>query len=304
MSPRPTDEPGPAPLPPWGTHPLSGPARTLTRMARAVPGWPGVRQAAFLFRRMARSLLDGPVDHELWGHRLRFLPRGNISEGRLLFMPDRWDRRERAVIREHAGPGTVLVDVGCNFGAYTWWLLHLLGHDCTILALEPEPALHERLRFNLATNGWDNVTPVPVAAGAQAGTATLWLHGDNRGQNTLAAPDAGHAAEAGGGTVQVPVRPLAEVVAQAGLTRIDILKIDIEGLEPPVLQAFFHAAPEALWPRLLLSERQDAPDYDSLESFLADRGYGVILRTDLNMVLRRTPAPPSSRTADPTPQER
>lgn len=286
----PSADPAPTEPPPWGRWRLAGSARLFTALARAVPAVPGIKQLAFPFRRLARRKLDGPVDARLWGHRLRFAPRGNISEGRLLFMPSSWDRRERALVARVARPGTVMVDVGANFGAYTWWLLHLLGKDCRVLALEPEPRLHRRLRFNLSTNGFDNVAVAAVAAGDREGRATLHIHGDNRGQNTLAAPDAGHGPGAGGQRVEVPVRPLADVVVEAGLERVDIMKVDIEGLEPPVLKRYFVDAPAPLWPRMLLCEFRDTEAYADLTRVLEERGYRLRARTSLNMILVRDAA--------------
>ena len=137
-----------------------------------------------------------------------------------------------------------------------------------------------------------------TAAGDESGTATLHIHGDNRGQNTLADPDAGHDPESGGGAVEVPVRPLAELVTEAGLDRVDILKIDIEGLEPRVLRGYFDDAPATLWPRLLLCEFRDTPAYQELDRLLAGRGYRTRVRTGLNRVLERDPA--GSRTATST----
>jgi FkbM family methyltransferase len=276
---------------PWGSARPPLAARVLTAAARSVPPLPGVKQLAFLLRRLARSAMTGPVDAELWGHRLRFMARGNVSEGRLLFMPSSWDRPERALIRSFARPGTVFVDVGSNFGAYTWWMLHLLGPECSILALEPDPQLNARLRFNLETNRVENVTVLDAAAGTEETTATLHLNSDNRGQNSLL--DTGQVGATS--QVQVQVRPLARIVEDAGLSRIDIMKVDIEGLEPAVLGAFLDEAPESLWPELLLFERQDRPDYAALEARLADLGYRCLNETRLNLVLHR-PRPGSPAT--------
>lgn len=287
---RPEPDPpssAPDPTAPWGSYRPRGAARLFTRLSRSVPALPLVKQLAFPLRRLARRRMGALVDARLWGHRLRFRPRGNISEGRLLFMPRSWDRRERALLAAFAHPGTVMVDVGANFGAYTWWLLHLLRSDCRILALEPEPQLNRRLRFNLETNGWDNVAVLPVAAGDEEGHATLHVHGDNLGQNTLADPDAGHRSESGGRDVRVRIQPLAAVLAEAGVERVDILKIDIEGLEPRVLGRYFGEAPATLWPRLLLCEFRDTPEYAELRTHLARLGYQERARTGLNVVLVR-----------------
>jgi len=267
--------------PPWGSFPPGRLPGFFMGMSRAVPPWPVVKQLAYPLRRLARRQLEGPVDARLWGHRLRFHPTGNVSEGRLLFMPELWDRSERAILREHARPGTVFVDVGANFGAYTWWLLHLLGPDCAILALEPDPEMMARLRFNVRENGWDNVTLLACAAGDREGTAILRIDGRNRGENRLDGESSDQPGE------EVAVRPLHALVRESGLSRIDILKIDIEGLEPRVLGAFFREADPSLWPKLLLTEWQGGPEYGELDRQLREAGYRDLKRTRLNRILTR-----------------
>ncbi len=274
--------PTPQPLP-WGAYRPDALSGFLMTLVRLVPDWPLVKQAAFPLRRLARKRLRGSVDAELWGHKLRFEARGNISEGRLLFMPAKWDREERAAIARHAGPGMVFLDVGCNFGGYTWWVLSLLGDRCRVVALEPDPELNTRLRFNLATNGCGNVTVLPYAAGEADGTAILHINEGNRGENTLLETADGPKSRA----VQVPLRTLCGVLGEVGVDRVDILKIDIEGLEPPVLRAFFRDSDPSVWPLLLLCERKETVRHRELERDLLERGYVLEVRTRLNMILRR-----------------
>ncbi len=268
--------------PPWGTHHPGVLPGLLVAVTRTIPGWPLVRQVAFPLRRLARRRMRGPVDARLWGLRLRFNPAGNVSEGRLLFMPHLWDRTEREVLRAHARPGAVFVDVGANFGGYTWWMLHLLGRDCTVLALEPDPELNARLRWNLLENGRDDVRVLACAAGDREGSASLRIDARNRGENRLQ----GEGGDDGGG-VEVPVRPLAALVREAGLPRIDLMKIDIEGLEPRVLGAFLLDADPSLLPGLLLTEWQGGAGYDELDHQLRAAGYRELRRTRLNRILIR-----------------
>ena len=261
----------------------------VIRVTRAFPRWPLVKQLALLLRRAAVRSLDGPVDSTLWGHRLRFLPRRNISERRLLFMPTGWDAQERALLDRILEPGTVFLDVGCNFGGYTWWVLSRLGRNCTVVALEPDPELHARLRFNLVTNGLDHVRTLASAVGEKEGRAMLHIHGTNRGENTLLELAEGIESDA----VEVPVRPLEALAREEGLERIDILKMDIEGMEPKVLRAFFESDPGPLRPRWIFCETKDTPDYRELETLLENQGYSVVLRTRLNMALQRVGSPRS-----------
>jgi len=264
---------------PWGTYRGDALTRALVRTCRAIPPAPVVKQLVFPLRRFARARLAGPVDHHLWGHRLRFRPSGNIAEGRLLFLPDRWDGAERAVLADRLRPGSTFVDVGANFGGYTWWVLSRLGRRVRVLAFEPDPELFEGLRFNLASNAFDNVTVLPFAVGTEVGTLELHVSLENRGQNSLIEPDDGPYQSR-----TVAVRPLAELLETNGVERIDAMKIDIEGMEPAVLGRFFGEADRALWPRLLVCERKNTEPHRTLRDRLEASGYRVVCTTRMNLV--------------------
>jgi FkbM family methyltransferase len=260
--------------------------RALLWGSRVIPQRPLIKQLTFLLRRLARAATRDPVDVVQWGHRLRLLTRGNFSESTFLFMPDRWDRRERALLARELGPGAVVVDVGANAGGYIWWVLHLLGRDCTVLAVEAEPSLARRLEFNLATNGYANVRVECVAVGLTEGEAWLRLAAHNQGENTLVADGSteSHA-------VPVRVRPLPELVEDAGLERIDALKVDVEGMDAAILQDFFERARPALRPRLLIMERNPGPEHERLMGWLAGAGYRQVVTSPLNVALMREGAP-------------
>lgn len=301
-TPGPTPGPDPA-QPAWGAHRPGLGFRILVSASRAVPQVPVVKQLAFLLRRIARTVATDPVDVVHWGLRLRLLTRGNISESTFLFMPRRWDRKERSLLATELGPGAIFVDVGANAGGYLWWLLHLLGRDLRALAVEPDPGLYHRLRFNLATNGFDQVAVVRTAVGTEAGEGWLRIDPRNLGQSALApaAVEPPGQAAAGRGSrpegrpgeleadrIRVPIQRLPEIVEAAALRRIDALKIDVEGLEAAILQDFYDRAPEAVWPRLLVVERQPGPEHGALVARLEGLGYQEALSSGLNVVLRRT----------------
>lgn len=267
---------------PWGRYRPTGLRRALLRLSRAVPGLPILRQVAFLFRRAGRAGLIGPVDTRVWGHRLRLFPTGNLAEGRILFMPRQWDPTEREALARRLDEGAVFVDVGANVGGYVWWIRRILGESATILAVEPDPELCAQLRFNLQENDAGNVRLVQAATGAEEGTRQLHVDLRNRGRSTLLASDGPR--EVDTRTETVSVRPLADLIRDAGLERIDALKIDIEGLEPPVLTHFFETAGEALWPRILMTEIRDTREHRTLDERLRAAGYSDRVRTGRNVI--------------------
>jgi hypothetical protein len=70
--------------------------------------------------------------------------------------------------------------------------------------------------------------------------------------------------------------PLLAIVQVAGRTRIDAMKIDVEGYEDRVLIPFFREAPSYLWPRRILMEVEHAARWESdCLRTLVDAGYRV-----------------------------
>ena len=72
----------------------------------------------------------------------------------------------------------------------------------------------------------------------------------------------------------MPALRLQRILDEAGVTRIDALKIDIEGFEDRALIAFFKEAPQTLWPRAVVIEHlsRDEWQQDCIADMIA-RGY-------------------------------
>lgn len=271
---------------PWGAYRPGPIARACLAASQAIPNRPGIKQLSFLFRRVVRLLGTEEVDVEHWELRLRLRPKGNISEGKFLFMPDRWDRSERTLLARELRPGDRFVDVGANAGGYLWWVQRVLGSNWRGLAIEPDPQLHGRLRFNLDTNGMRHVQVVAAAVTPEPGVGhgTLRRDPDNRGENALVA---GATDREGDDLVDVRLVALPELLEQADMDRVDVLKIDVEGLEPAILADLLDRAPDRFVPRLIMTEVRDSPEHHGILDRLVNEGYREALRTRLNVVLAR-----------------
>jgi FkbM family methyltransferase len=126
-------------------------------------------------------------------------------------------------------PGQIVVDVGANAGVFATVAGHLVGPTGRLIAVEPNPDVVERLRENLRQNGLEPRSEV-IAAGLsdRAGPGRLVV-----GTNTTIGSVA-RDAPAGPG-IEIELRTLDDVAAERQLPRIDLLKIDVEGLEIPTL---------------------------------------------------------------------
>jgi FkbM family methyltransferase len=281
-------------------------AAVLAATTRLPDNWLGLRTAIGL-RRIAMSALgDAPLDLRRWGLKLRLYPRGNGCEKNLAFTPQMFEPVERRALAEaiEAAPGAfTFVDIGANVGLFSLFVAAHAGERARVLAIEPQPGITDRLRFNLATNKGVAVEVLAVAIADHEGEAEFAIDLRDRGGSRLMAVAPWIAAQ-GGDTpvVRVKCRPLLAVLAERGYQTIDALKIDVEGAEDVALAPFLHDAPDALLPRLVIIE--DSHDGWRIDLFglFSGRGYRVLARSRQNVILQRdgkSIAPAAQRGRDP-----
>ncbi len=144
------------------------------------------------------------------------LAQGHAFEPDILLALKRWVQ-----------PGATVVDIGANIGYFTAHMARLVGSAGTVHAFEPEPDNFELLIDNMHANGLLWVQAHQAAVGAQAGTAVLHTSDYNGGMHRLY-----DSVCCTGPAFAVPVLRLDQALAD---TRIDLIKIDIEGYEPAAL---------------------------------------------------------------------
>lgn len=125
-----------------------------------------------------------------------------------------------------------VLDVGANVGAYAELVLRK-APGARVLALEPNPQTFQVLAERANTLGFEALN---VGAGRAPGEGLLYRH--------AAEPTSPHASmypgvvNGGGDVLSAPiaVSTLDDIVQQAGIERVHLLKIDTEGSELAVLQ--------------------------------------------------------------------
>lgn len=269
---------------PFGAYPPTAFQSFLMAVGhRMPPNWAG-RRGASLIRSVLKRWSDRPIDAVRLGSRMRLYADGNASEKRLMTSPQFFDAAELAVLEKALTPDFVFVDIGANAGAYTLFVASRVGSGGRILAVDPHPVARQRLQCNLDLNGIGWVTIAPVALSDTSGTLHLFINDRNIGSSSLDADTmTGHRRRA----IEVPTRTLLSLVEEEGLSRIDAIKIDVEGVEDRILTPFFATASPALWPRLLLMEDSRGAWKSDLLALLHQSGYAIVLETGGNIVLRR-----------------
>jgi FkbM family methyltransferase len=186
-----------------------------------------------------------------------------------LYVCGSFEPNEFAFLDHVLEPGMVFFDVGANDGYFTLFAARRLGSAGQVIAVEPSSRERINLLRNIEANQLTNVIVVPLALGAASGTASLRLAKDaHSGHNTL-----GSFAHAGVQTdsfEEVKVDTLDAVVVQLGLTRVDFIKVDVEGAEAGVVDGGSEVL-RKMRPTLLLEINEAAlqAQQRSAESLLA-----------------------------------
>jgi FkbM family methyltransferase len=150
---------------------------------------------------------------------------------RLLYVPDPIPGiPELAMInfvRALAGRGRTFLDIGAHIGFYTMGLAP--GFE-RVVAFEPSKFQYGWLTRNRALNDYQHVLCEHVALGETAGEAILNVLSYEGGLNSLSEEVASQHQIIDRYTVPV------EVLDDRAMTDVDLMKIDVEGFEIPVLR--------------------------------------------------------------------
>lgn len=274
--------------PPFGTYqPTPAQARLIALGRRLKPTWTGRRIASLIRSRLRRTRSE-PLDLDVLGQRMRLYAGNNSCEKRLIVTPQFFDPEELAFLKSRLTPDFVFLDVGCNVGAYSVFVAKNAGPGARVVAIDPNGIVLDRLAFNVAANGLANVRTVHAAVGDADGEAEFALEEVNMGGSSLRLD---RKARGGKTILTVPVRTLAGIVAEAGLARVDAIKIDVEGYEDRVLLPYLASTPEALHPGAIILEASLTSWETDLLAGLSRYGYESTGHLGHNGILVRRPRP-------------
>jgi FkbM family methyltransferase len=187
-----------------------------------------------------------------------------------------YERDTAATLSRLCPDDAIVLDVGANVGAQALPLAAALSASATVIAVEPTDAAFARFQRNLALNPGlaSRVRPMHLALGAegdapQAAYFSAWPLGqaDNLHPIHRGAPQPSSA----------PVSTLDALLRTLDVRRLDLIKLDVDGHELPVLrgagETLARLRPTVVFEfcPYLLEERREAPD--ALLSLLDAAGY-------------------------------
>ncbi len=140
-------------------------------------------------------------------------------------------------LRRHVTPDATCFDIGANIGLYSL-ALSTLAPEGRVYAFEPSPGTFDFLGRNLATNAVAHASAFQMALGEHA-DSTVHFHDIpffTAGSFTVEDGSFLTSEVLGSTYLDAPSTTLDAFVAEHGVERVDVVKIDVEGGELAVLE--------------------------------------------------------------------
>jgi len=164
--------------------------------------------------------------------------------------------------------GMIVVDVGANIGVYTVLAAEKVGKNGKVIAIEPEPKNYQQLLKNIKLNNFQNVTPINIALADHNGIEKLYisycagLHSLIASENTIS-------------SIKVSLKTVDKLLEELNLKKIDIIKIDTEGSELPVLRGAEKTLKANPNMKIIVATEHYPSETKEVRQFLNDRGFKI-----------------------------
>lgn len=198
-------------LPCYPAHMTSTPQHILLRKAACAL----LPRTTFLTRRLRDGTIAGGPNKA-----------GHGGRGVFIFGDDL--EPELAALDQLLGRDGVLLDVGANSGVYTLKGARIVGPRGLVLSLEPNPEMLAVLHRNVKRNHYSNVRIRGLAAAEKCGVSAFYEN--KRTPNAFSLVQRGDSDEFTILTVN-----LDSLIEWEHIDRVDLIKIDAEGVEDRVL---------------------------------------------------------------------
>ena len=145
-----------------------------------------------------------------------------------------WEPHLTYWIQDRLKPGDTFVDVGANIGYFMLLAASCVGQNGWCVAIEASPSIFDLLNENLELNNiGSRVRTVNLAASDQDGTLTVYGGPSGNLGLTTMVPNHDLPIE-----TTINAKPLKDILTEQEIGGARLIKIDVEGLEGPVVRGF------------------------------------------------------------------
>jgi len=157
---------------------------------------------------------------------------------RTILISGSWQPKVGETISKWLTEDSVMLDVGAHIGYFTLKAGAIVGKEGKVIAFEPNPKTLKNLRSNIAASGATNIIVQPIACTDYEQIITLHdsTAGGNSGLSSFLPTTGQESYSEVLPSYSVRGRPIDDVVRELGLTRVDVVKVDVEGAETMVIR--------------------------------------------------------------------
>ena len=177
-------------------------------------------------------------------------------------------------------PGDTVIDIGASFGYYTTLGSMLVGETGKVFAFEPSPLANKVIEDAITESAISNIVLTKAAVGSREGTVSLFLPSTPELHSpSILESDSTFT------SVSVPVVALDHFEPLQGIPRVKLVKMDVEGYEPNVLEGMERLIRERRIENIICEfnsgwlRRNNATTPKQLFERFADLGYSIRAQT-------------------------
>ena len=151
------------------------------------------------------------------------------------YFPIRYEMNVLNFFNNYVKEGMVVIDAGAHIGLHSAILAQKTGPTGKVIAFEPTPDTFELLKKTIAINGIQGtVIPMQQALAAEKGKATFYVSTvPATNSNSLSDNKRANVNEK---AIEVDITTIDDLVSEQSLSRVDLIKIDVEGAEYSLLK--------------------------------------------------------------------
>tara|TARA_B100001094_G_C18089379_1_gene749571 strand:- start:228 stop:1121 length:894 start_codon:yes stop_codon:yes gene_type:complete len=144
-----------------------------------------------------------------------------------------WEQLETSSFIHHLQPGSLVIDVGANFGHYALVASKFVGKTGKILAFEPSAEGFQLLQSNISLLTFQNVIAVQAGLSDENCAMNLCIDRCNPGGHSYTKKNVREV----GGKQTTPVYSLDKYLSNNQIPPpVDLIKIDVQGFEAKVIR--------------------------------------------------------------------
>ncbi len=195
-----------------------------------------------------------------------------------IFFRGQYEKKVIDLFKKILKEGSVSVDAGAYIGTHTLVMAKLAGRTGRVLAFEPHPDIRGKLTENVELNDLPNVKVFGSALSDREGKMTLFSYSDrmlDKGTSSL------YELNDLEKSFEVETSTLDKVVAEEGLKRLDLIKIDTRGSDFPIMKGAAGSI-KKFNPAVIFEYNRDNWDRAGFEwkdakTFFGQNGYSLLL---------------------------